>query len=250
MTTKITAAGTTVYISGDQSDTVRPISSGGTGADNASDALDNLGAQAQADILDALGTLTPAAMKMMYFDTNGDPQLHTVTALSLGLIDDGNTSSMQTTLGLGNAATHTVQSSAADATADRVLKVGALLASLGADVYGRGNIIGTTSQSGGTPTGALMRFQDNANGFGVRLACNFQIVVHTLTSSSSADVTWTFPMSFISNPYVWIQPLSAGFVNVSDWVTRSTTDMTFSVRNTSGVRQTTVCALAAIGKWF
>ena len=104
----------------------RPIASGGTGATSAAASLTALGAQEQSAILDAIGTLAPAAMKMIYFDTNGDPQLHTVTPLSLDLIDNGNTGSMQTTLGLGNAATHTVQSSAADATADRVLKVGAL----------------------------------------------------------------------------------------------------------------------------
>lgn len=162
MTTSITAAGTTIFISGDQSDTVRPITSGGTGADNAADARTNLG------------------------------------------------------LGLSALA----------------------------------DILGTVSQSGGVPTGALMEEGNDSNGYYLRLASGFQVCWHELTSSSSAAATWTFPKAFIANPECVVQPRVSGFVNNGTWESRSTTNMTFSCLNTSAVRQTTVCGLFAIGRWF
>ena len=65
-------------------------------------------------------------------------------------------------------------------------------------------ILGTVSQSGGVPTGALFESGSNANGHYARFAGGIQIcwtAPRTLTASSSSAVnaTWTFPATFGSS---------------------------------------------------
>jgi hypothetical protein len=69
-----------------------------------------------------------------------------------------------------------VQSSPTDTTAGRLLTVGAAGVALGADVYRRANILGTVSQTGGVPTGAIIEGPiTNANGTYIRWADGTQI---------------------------------------------------------------------------
>ena len=77
----------------------------------------------------------------------------------------------------------------------------------GLDVYAKGNILGTVSQSGGVPTGAVIQRGSNANGEFVRFADGTQICWHNLTidqdgqfsGNSRLSGRWIFPVSFVDN---------------------------------------------------
>ncbi|MCA2011161.1 DUF2793 domain-containing protein [Cereibacter sphaeroides] len=106
--------------------------------------------------------------------------------------------------------TSVVQSDS-DVTTGRVLTTGA-----GAvQAYRQGNILGTVSQSGGGPTGAIMERGSNANGEYVRFADGTQIcwasIDETPTAWATAEgaffrrsssLTWTYPAAFIAAPVV------------------------------------------------
>lgn len=79
-------------------------------------------------------------------------------------------------------------------------------------LYSRDNILGTVSQLGGTPTGAIIQAGSNSNGRYVRFADGTQWCFHTkpgnfqLTQASgnifvsSGNEPWTFPIAFITPP--------------------------------------------------
>lgn len=83
----------------------------------------------------------------------------------------------------------------------------------GQAAYHRGNILGSVSESAGTPTGAVIERGTNANGDYVRFADGTQIctsvnlVTGPVTTASgalyvSASLIWTFPAGFIAAPVV------------------------------------------------
>ncbi len=57
-------------------------------------------------------------------------------------------------------------------------------------------LVGTVSQSGGVPTGAVVERGSNANGEYVRFADGTQICYQFLVSSSAGAVVWNFPATF------------------------------------------------------
>lgn len=61
-------------------------------------------------------------------------------------------------------------------------------------------LVGTVSQSGGVPTGAVVERGSNANGAYVRFADGTQICWVGSSFTGVAQVTWTFPASFVSTP--------------------------------------------------
>jgi len=63
------------------------------------------------------------------------------------------------------------------------------------EVFGQRNILGSVSQSGGVPTGALIETGSNANGRYRRFADGSQECWHVATSAASAQ-TWTYPAAF------------------------------------------------------
>jgi hypothetical protein len=121
-------------------------------------------------------------------------------------------------------------------------------------VYDWANVLGTVSQSDGVPTGAL--FQGNAasasptGGYVELRAGGFQECHHVLTSSASADTTWTYNTAFLSGsvPVISIQPVGDADYHVR-LVSRSDTACVFSIRNTSGARVAVACDLFARGRW-
>jgi hypothetical protein len=69
--------------------------------------------------------------------------------------------------------------------------------------YRAGNILGTVSQSGGVPTGAVIERGSNANGEYVRFAdgtqiCTIHNVTFSRTSNSLAQYSWTFPAAVVT----------------------------------------------------
>lgn len=71
----------------------------------------------------------------------------------------------------------------------------------GKDFFNQGNIVGTVSQSGGIPTGAVVERGSNANGDYVRFADGTQICTAS-TGGGSSLFTWTFPAAFVAAPVV------------------------------------------------
>lgn len=164
-----------------------------------------------------------------------------------------------------------VQSGAADATAGRLLKVGAEGAALGADVYRRGNLLGTVSQSGGTPTGAAMQRGSNANGQFVRFAdgtqiCTAQLVLNYVgTFGCTRD--WTYPAAFIGTGATdiavsfTVEESAGGFtpsigeLTAGDTNTLGTATGQIRVRRISGTTDfapgdTVTVRVTAVGRWF
>lgn len=123
------------------------------------------------DNVKALANLTGAADRLPYFTGAGALSLATLTSLARNLLDDTTQSGMQSTLGLGTASTRTA------------------LGTTGA-LYSRDSILGTVSQSGGVPTGAIIECGSNANGEYVRWADGTQMCwAHTGVDLSVGQTT-------------------------------------------------------------
>lgn len=161
------------------------------------------------------------------------------------------------------------QANAADDTAGKLLKVGATGAALGADIYHRTSILGTVSQSGGVPTGALIERDSGANGAYVRLADGTQICTHTLTlervAGNQVNLLWTFPAAFSSAPKVTPTFVSVGYtatptlrqLTAPDISQTGTTVSRVSIRTIEGISapafevgDTVDVHVVATGKWF
>lgn len=78
---------------------------------------------------------------------------------------------------------------------------------LGVDgaVYSQDSILGSVSQSGGVPTGAIIERGSNANGEYVRYADGTQRC--RFLQGGTGRVTWTFPAPFIAAPIVEATPV-------------------------------------------
>lgn len=129
----------------------------------------------------------------------------------------------------------------------------------------RGNIVGTVSQSGGAPTGAIIQRGSNANGEFVRYAdgtqiCFVALIIPTSTVAAFAQyvpaaTVWTFPAIFAAKPvYIHMDPVEAGsgyFYCRPTGVGASGTNALY-LTNTSNASQATPANLVglAIGRWF
>jgi hypothetical protein len=122
-------------------------------------------------------------------------------------------------------------------------------------VFHTGNALGTVSQTAGVPTGAL--FQGNAtsgsptNGWFERRASGFLDCHHSLTTSTSAGTTWTFPSAFLSGtiPSIQITPVGAAPVTVSIDSAPTATSVLVSAWNAAGNRVAVTVHLYARGRW-
>jgi hypothetical protein len=77
------------------------------------------------------------------------------------------------------------------------------------EIYHTGNILGTVSQSGGVPTGAIIERGSNSNGEWVRYADGTQICwVNSFTPTTywGAGADWLSPAIFSSTPTVTVSP--------------------------------------------
>jgi hypothetical protein len=141
------------------------------------------------------------------------------------------------------------------------------ITTLDGDVYAEGNILGTVSQTGGVPTGAIIESGSNANGEFVKYAdgtmiCYRQSLVLNFVNTGRCSQTWTFPTAFVGNApatFVQFSVFSAApndtdlgttkaesatltSVFISQWRVTGTTNFV------SGNTVTT--SVTAIGRWF
>lgn len=167
--------------------------------------------------------------------------------------DDGTswTTAMQFDAMSGVASGGAVQSSAADTTAGKLARV--------EYTYGPQTCLGTVSQTGGVPTGALIERGSNANGEYVRFADGTQICwspqfvenVDTAIGAlfRSSPVTWTYPASFSTFPALLQgrQNNATGYWTVlgQSWRTNATA-CAMSYEAVDG----RIINFGAIGRWF
>jgi hypothetical protein len=120
--------------------------------------------------------------------------------------------------------------------------------------YGMANIVRAVSQTGGVPTGGIIERGSNANGDFVRFADGTQICTTGITTSASADSTWTFPAAFSTTTN--LSPLGMAYTTstlvgiMGTGAAISTTAWTFVARDTSNARTSVFARLIAIGRWF
>jgi hypothetical protein len=120
--------------------------------------------------------------------------------------------------------------------------------------YDQRSILGTVSQAAGIPTGSVLQGNASATtpagGYVERRANGFQIAHHTLTSSSSADTTWTYNTAFLagSTPVISITPVGDVSYRVR-LVSRTATAAVFSIRDGSDNRVAVPVDLMARGRW-
>ena len=129
--------------------------------------------------------------------------------------------------------------------------------------YSEYNILGTVSQSGGVPTGAVIERGSNANGEYVKFADGTQICLHggviggVWGTSIELDRSWTFPAAFSTAP-IFVHYLYGG-VSVGSGMailqkTVSATAVTMRVKNNTDVDVgnggENFEKRIAIGRWF
>lgn len=143
-------------------------------------------------------------------------------------------------------------------TAADASKLGGVVA---AEFFRRSNILGTVSQSGGVPTGAIIERGSNANGEYVRYADGTQECWNENAGSLSADQasgsffrspelgTWIYPAAFDQSHPVFGSASANNAARWAGWLT-SRTQMTFRhYQPTSGV-SLIATETYAIGRWY
>lgn len=129
--------------------------------------------------------------------------------------------------------------------------------------YHQGNSKGTVSQSGGNPTGAIVEYGANANGYYVRFLDGTQIcalnyiIAEAITNAQgaffySAALGWTFPAAFAAVPWVQMTPSAPGNVCWGAEVSAGTTTTGTTFYTVSGVSNTPSVTRRhiAIGRWY
>lgn len=128
-------------------------------------------------------------------------------------------------------------------------------------VFDSGNVLGTVSQAGGVPTGALIERASNANGTWIRFADGLQIC---LSATLSGDVTVAAGAGFRSAALAWTFPAAfstlSGLVVAGDGTNNSATHWAsaraisvtqgeLTLHGWTSVTGRTALGLA-IGRWF
>lgn len=131
--------------------------------------------------------------------------------------------------------------------------------------YSAGNILGTVSQSGGVPTGAIIQRGSNANGEFVRFADGTQICWLKWTPAGISDISpynyvtltpWTYPAGFSATPFVSAQYHGAGtgflIVGFSGIGNSATTGIAYlcNARNVNSTPNGDSIYMLSIGRWF
>jgi len=134
------------------------------------------------------------------------------------------------------------------------------------EFYHTGNLVGTVSQSGGDPTGAVIERGSNSNGEYVRFADGTQICTNDDVADVSVEdqsgnwwrsdsFTWDFPVGFANRPFTYggIGGTSGTDANriVGFFGQQSANQATIRVFSATGASSTTSrVGLCAVGRWF
>ena len=135
------------------------------------------------------------------------------------------------------------------------------------ELYHTGNLVGTVSQSGGDPTGAVIERGSNANGEYVRFADGTQMCWHSPSSVDLTDTSnqrYSFPASFTSADITCGASIILDGLFSSDENNRAISTAAVGTGHTAGDRgnwifqvqdpgtssDTSRLSLMAIGRWF
>lgn len=113
-------------------------------------------------------------------------------------------------------------------------------------------MVGPVSQSGGTPTGAIIERGTNPDGEYVRFADGTQICACTLTNTAAnAAAICTFPAAFVAAPVVTATALYAGGMRFAAIGTATATDVEIRTSDAAGNESVVPGArVQAFGRWF
>lgn len=173
------------------------------------------------------------------------------TAFHVKVSDDGSTWTESLVIDpvTGHLSGAAVQASATDTTTGKLAR---------ADFsYGPGNLLGTVSQTGGVPTGAVIEQGSNAQGSYVRFADGTQICTADVTTdinTANGSLFWsgaishTFPIPFTANPASSgsLQSDANGWVNGRAGSASAWSFAAFAPSATTGE----TVSLLAVGRWF
>ncbi|MBB3980104.1 hypothetical protein GGQ64_005351 [Rhizobium azooxidifex] len=213
--------------------------------------------------LTAIRALTPAADRLPYFTNGTTAALATFTAAGRALVDDADAAAQRTTLGLTIGTNVQAYDALLASIAGLTVAAGGFIRTSAADTAVAQAIVGTVSQSGGTPTGAIVERGSNANGDYVKYADGTMICWFTLATTGNVDVatgalfwqsagtTWTFPGgAFAAAPTVTISGSRNDCACGGSMTGVSTSAAT--VRAWASVSTAAAIALrcVAAGRWF
>ncbi|MHC8386753.1 phage tail protein [Pseudomonas sp. MDT2-39-1] len=148
-----------------------------------------------------------------------------------------------------------------------VATIAALLAALqAAGAYGKSNVVGTVSQSGGVPTGAIVESGSNTNGTYTKFADGTMICKHDLYVTgawainaaigplfyNSTPLGLSYPINFSTPPIVQMTLSTSGGAQWLFVGSAATTSSTPSYHTISAVSTTAAVRLSyiAIGRWY
>jgi len=136
-----------------------------------------------------------------------------------------------------------IQSTAMDVTPGRLMR-----ADFG---YCPGNVVGTTSELAGVPTGAVIEKGTNSDGDFVKFA-DGTLMCSALLSASASTHVWTFPSPFAgaSATVSAVGRSSSQPVIVTEGEDRSATSVTFHTWSSSGSPLAASVFVSAVGRWY
>ncbi|GEM_PF-1153653 len=129
------------------------------------------------------------------------------------------------------------------------------------EVFHTGNILGTVSQSGGVPTGAIIERGSNANGEYVRFADGTQWCWHRVTKAAlpistamsggfrTAGQAWTFPAVFAGTPRVTPTAIDMTAFGAAAWGVLPDSAGFIFTSVTSQAAADRIVDLVAVGRW-
>lgn len=115
--------------------------------------------------------------------------------------------------------------------------------------YGRGNLVGTVAQTGGTPTGAAIESGSAAGGAYVRHADGTQICSATVSVAASGTTTVTFAAGFVAAPRVTVSGKGTTAI-IATSNAASASGVAVYAFNVSGTRIAASVEVMAVGRWF
>jgi hypothetical protein len=128
------------------------------------------------------------------------------------------------------------------------------------EMYNQGNILGTVSESGGVPTGAIIERGSNANGEFVKYADGTMICVSSQVSNTGTEGQWDFPASFSEGPfctgnnnYIATQESQVRALQTGKTTATKTNFIVWVAVNASSpsfIKSTAIQTLTAIGRWY
>jgi hypothetical protein len=135
----------------------------------------------------------------------------------------------------------------------------ALLAALqAAGAYGKSNAVGTVSQTGGVPTGAIIETGTSAAGRYIRhldgtLECwSYPGSIDQTVANTAYSTTFGLPATFVGSYAVFVNISSVNVSNTFSGYSRASilTGATYSIVQCWNVVQTYTYSIYAIGRWY